>query len=263
MPGFKEKRRRFIRKQKKGGQITARLVRVERVLRAGREVKVARLSGEKNVGHSIAQTNLINLMPDIPNNGDLAVGTNDGAGRDGNEVRLKKIIIKSWIQYAPSDVNNRVPRDQANVMARHLIIRQKDQQSSSGLTLTAGAFVADELLESGEFNQGNEFRNLMSPINRDIFTVKSDRQRAITNAVDTTDPNSDAEANPHNFVVFNKTITFGKMGMKLTFSKDSGVVQPVQFPWVMCAGYCNTNGTSASNNAARIFYDVTAFYTDA
>lgn len=263
MPRFGEKRRRFISTKRKEGQISARLVRVERVLRAGREVKVARLSGEKNVGHSILQANLINLMPDIPNNGDLAVGTNDGAGRDGNEVRLKKLMIKSWIQYAPGDVNNRVARDQANVMARHLIIRQKDQLSSAGLILTAGMFVSDELLESGEFNQGNEFRNIMSPVNRDIFTVKSDRKKSITNAVDTSDPNSDAEANPHNFVVFNKTITFGKMGKKLTFSKDSGVVQPVQFPWVMAAGYCNTNGTVAANNAARIFYDVTAFYTDA
>jgi hypothetical protein len=147
-------------------------------------------------------------------------------------------------------------------MARHLILRQKDQMSSVTLA-AAGIFVDDELLESGAFSQANEFRNIMSPVNRDIFTVKSDRQRKITNAIDTTDPNSDAEANPHNFVVFNKTMTFGKMGKKLTYSKESGVVQPVQFPWVMTAGYCNTNGTQAPLSAARIFYDVTAYYTDA
>ncbi len=252
-------KKRFLAKRNTLGK---RLVRVERVLRAGRETKVARLSGETNVSSVIGTSQLINLMPEIPNNGDLAVGTNDGSGRDGNEIRLKRLIVKSWIQYAPGDVNNRVPRDQANVMCRHLIFRQKDQMSSVSLQAT-GIFVGDEFLESGEFNQANEFRNIMSPVNRDIFTVKSDRKRRITNAVDTTDPNSDAEANPHNFVVFNKTMTFGKMGKKLTYSKDTGVIQPVQFPWVMAAGYCNTNGSLATANNARIFYDVTAYYTDA
>lgn len=259
----KTKKFAILRGRKTGKGLGKRLLRVERVLRAGREVKVARVSGEKNLSHSIGQSNLINLMPNIPNNGDTAVGTNDGSGRDGNEIRLKKLMIKSWVQYAPTDSNNRVPRDQANVMCRHLIIRQKDQMSSAGLTTVAASFVANELLESGEFSQANEFRNIMSPVNRDLFTVNSDRKRRITNAVDTTDPNTDAGANPHNFVVFNKTITFGKMGKKLTYSKDSGIDQPVQFPWVMTAGYCNTNGTVALANTARIFYDITAFYTDA
>jgi len=252
-------RKRFLAKRNTLGK---RLVRVERTLRAGRETKVARLSGEQNISNEITTTQLIQLLPDVPNNGDLAVGINDGSGRDGNEIRLKRLIVKSWVQYAPADVNNRVPRDQANVRCRHMIIRQKDQMSSVSLS-AAGIFVGDELLESGEFSSGNEFRNIMSPLNRDIFTVKSDRQKSITNAVDTSDPNSDADANPYNFVVFNKTITFGKMGKKLTYSKDSGVVQPVQFPWVMTAGYCNTNGTVATANMAKIFYDVTAYYTDA
>lgn len=252
-------KKRFLKKRNTLGK---RILRVERVLRAGRETKVARLSGEANISNEITESRLIQLLPDVPNNGDLAVGTNDGSGRDGNEIRLKKLLIKSWIQYAPSDSNNRVPRDQANVMCRHMIFRQKDQMSSVSL-VAAGIFVGDELLESGEFNQANEFRNIMSPVNRDIFTVKSDRKRRITNAIDSADANADADANPYNFVVFNKTITFGKMGKKLTYSKESGVVQPVQFPWVMTAGYCNTNGSLAAANTARIFYDVTAYYTDA
>lgn len=253
-------KKRVFRRNKK--TLATRLLRVERTLRAGRETKVARVSGEQSISSIINTAQLINLMPNIPNNGDLAVGVNDGAGRDGNEIRLKRLKIQSWIQYAPTDVNNRVPRDQANVMARHFIIRQKDQMSSVGL-LQAGIFVGDELLESGEFSQGNEFRNVMSPVNRDMFTVKSDKTKRITNAVDTSDPNSDAPANPHNFVVFNKTITFGKMGKKLTYSADTGVIQPVQFPWVMAAGYCNTNGTQAPYSVAKIFYDITAYYTDA
>lgn len=261
MAAFKQRRKFVFRKgglKNKG--LKGRLLRVERVLRAGRELKVARVSGEQNISAVIGTNQLINLMPDIPNNGD--VSGNDGAGRDGNEIRLKKLMVKSWVQYAPTDINNRVPRNEANVMCRHFILRQKDQLSSAGL-LQAGIFVGDELLESGEFNQGNEFRNIMSPVNRDIFTVNSDRKRRITNAVDTTDPNTDADANPGNFIVFNKTITFGKMGKKLTYSKDTGVIQPVQFPWVMTAGYCNTNGTPAPFSAAKIFYDITAFYTDA
>ncbi len=264
MVAFKQTRKTVWRKRRGGakGGLNKRIQQVERVLRAGREVKVARVSGESQLTHSITWDKLINIRPDVPNNGDLSVGTNDGAGRDGNEIRLKKLMVKSWIQYAPTDANNRVPRDQANVMARHFILRQKDQLSSVGLQ-SASVFVEDELLESGSFNQANEFRNIMSPVNRDMFTVNSDRKRRITNAVDTADTNADADANPGNFVILNKTITFGKMGKKLTYSKDSGVIQPVQFPWVMTAGYCNTNGTSASANNARMFYDITAFYTDA
>lgn len=185
-----------------------------------------------------------------------------GGGRIGLEIRLKKVILKTWIQYAPLDVNNRVARDQANVMARHIIFKQRDQMSAEGL-LGTGVFIADEFLESGAFSQANEFRNIMSPINRDLFSVKSDKKLKITNNVDTSDPNSDADANPYNFKIANKTMRFGKgPGKKLTFSKDVGTVKPVQFPWVLAAGYCNTNGTVASANAARIFYDCTVYYTD-
>ena len=194
-------------------------------------------------------------MPDIPQ-------SVEEGGRIGQEIRLKRLIIKSWIQYAPDDANNRVPRNEANVMARHFILKQKDQMSSAGLLL-AGIFVENELLESGAFSQANEFRNIMSPVNRDVFTVRGDRKKRITNAVDTTDSNVDADANPGNFIQFNKTLTFGKLGKKLTFSRDAGVLQPVQFPYVMTAGYCNTNGTTAPFSAALMSYDITAYYTDA
>lgn len=252
---FREKRRRVLKNRRGRNGLGGRLLVVERTLRAGREQKVARVSGEANISAKIDTQHLINLMPDIPQN------VTDG-GRVGCEIRLKRLKIKSWVQYAPTDVNNKVPRDEANMMCRHFILRQKDQMSASSLLLP-GIFVADELLESGEFSQANEFRNIMSPVNRDIFTVKSDRKRRITNAVDTSDPNADVGPNPYNFVVFNKTMTFGKNGKKLTFSKDAGVIQPVQFPWVMTAGYCATNGTSAPFTQAKIFYDVTAYYTDA
>lgn len=234
-----------------------RVERVERTLRQGREHKVARISGEKNLSNEIATSNLIDFFPEIP----VEVGA-EGGGRIGLEIRLKKVILKTWIQYAPLDANNRVARDQANVMARHIIFKQRDQQSANGL-LAAGIFVEDEFLESGGFTSANEFRNIMSPINRDLFSVKSDKKLKITNAVDTTDANSDADANPHNFKIANKTMRFGKgPGKKLTFAKDEGTVKPVQFPWVLAAGYCNTNGTVATANAARIFYDCTVYYTD-
>ena len=201
MATFKQKRRFFVRKgkgAKKSGGLTGRLLRVERTLRAGREQKIARMSGEINISAKIDSSKLINLMPDIPQ--DATSG-----GRIGNEIRIKKLLVKSWVQYAPTDANNRVPRDEANVMCRHFILRQKDQMSATLVVNGVGIFVDDELLESGGFTQANEFRNIMSPVNRDIFTVKSDRKRRITNAVDSTDPNSDACANPFNFVVFNKS----------------------------------------------------------
>lgn len=234
-----------------------RVERVERTLRHGREHKVARISGEQNITNSITEANLIPFFPDIP------IGTGeDGGGRIGLEIRVKKVILKTWIQYAPLDVNNRVARDQANVMARHIIFKQRDQMSAEGL-ISPGVFVSGELLESGSFTAANEFRNIMSPINRDLFSVKSDKKLKITNAVDTSDPNTDVGPNPYNFKIVNKTMRFGKgAGKKLTFSKDIGTVKPVQFPWVLTAGYCNTNGTNATANAARIYYDCTVYYTD-
>lgn len=256
----KQKRVHVLKRSKALG---TRLARVERQLRAGRETKVARVSGELTLSSAInSAVKLINLMPDIPNNGDLAVGVNDGAGRDGNEIRLKKIVMKSWLRYAPTDTNNRVPVNEANIMARMLIIRQRDQQSAIGLKDGAN-FNYEELLESGEFSQGNEFRNIMSPVNRDMFVVKQDRKIKLTNAVDTTDANSDADANPYNFKVNNKTISFGKAGKKMLYSKDSGVVQPVSFPWVYTGGYATGNGTSAPFNQCLLCYDITAYYTDA
>lgn len=149
MATFKQKRRFFVRKgkgAKKSGGLTGRLLRVERTLRAGREQKIARMSGEINISAKIDSSKLINLMPDIPQ--DATSG-----GRIGNEIRIKKLLVKSWVQYAPTDANNRVPRDEANVMCRHFILRQKDQMSATLVVNGVGIFVDDELLESGGFTQ--------------------------------------------------------------------------------------------------------------
>ncbi len=103
----------------------------------------------------------------------------------------------------------------------------------------------------------------MSPINRDLFVVKQDRKFKLTNNVDGPDANTDFGANPYNFKINNKTLTFGKIGKKLTYSKDEGVVQPVQFPWVYTGGYSNCNGTPAPFNNCLLSYDITCYYTDA
>lgn len=247
--------KRRPRKGPKGPTLNKRLATVERQLRAGRETKIVRVSGEINFSSVINTSKLLNILPDIPQ-------STASSGRIGNEIRLKKLVIKSWMRYAPLDVNNRVPLNEAIIMARAFILRQKDQMSSPGL-LTGSNFVGDALLESGEFNQANEFRNVMSPLNKDLFVAKQDRKFQLTNATDTSDPNSDAEANPYPFKINNKTITFGKMGKKLTYLNEEGVVQPVQFPWVYTAGYTNVNGTPASFSQMFCQYDITAYYTDA
>lgn len=254
--------RKNVRKfKRRGSNLGKRIATVEKQLRAGRETKIARVSGELTISSAINSSGkLINLMPDILNNGDIT--GNDTAGRIGSEIRLKKLVIKSWLRYAPTDVNNRVPVDEANIMARLMILRQKDQQSSRGLILGTN-FVSESLLENGEFSQANEFRNIMSPINRKLFTVKQDRKLKLTNAVDTTDPNSDVEANPYNFKINNKTIRFGKMGKKLTYSTETDISQPYQFPWVYTGGYTTCNGSQAPFNSALLMYDITAYYTDA
>lgn len=254
-------RKRVRKFKRRGAGLGKRIATVEKQLRAGRETKIARVSGEMNLSCAINSSGkLLNLMPDILNNGDIT--GNDSAGRQGSEIRLKKIVLKSWLKYAPTDVNNRVPVDEANVMARLMILRQKDQQSAVGL-IDGTNFVSASLLESGEFSQSNEFRNIMSPINRKLFTVKQDRKLKLTNNVDTTDPNTDANANPYNFKVNNKTIRFGKMGKKLTYSATTDTAQPYQFPWVYTGGYCNGNGSQAPFNSALLMYDITAYYTDA
>lgn len=241
--------------------IARRIANVERTLRAGREVKVARVSGSIQLSSALTSSNkLINLMPDIPNNGD--VSGNDGAGRDGNEVRLKKIVMKSWIRYSPDDVNNAVSLAESNMMMRMLIFRQKDQQSAIGLK-DGTNFNSEELLESGEANQANSFRNIMSPVNRDLFTVKQDRKFKLTNNVDGPGTNTDVGANPYNFKVNNKTITFGKMGKKLAYSKDANVVQPINFPWVYSGVYAACTGNVAPFSQGYMEYDITAYYTDA
>lgn len=241
---------------RKGKGLEKRLATVERSLRAGRETKVVRTSGSLTLSASIPDQNkLLNLMPDIPQNA-------TSGGRIGNELRLKRLIIKSWVRYAPDDINNATGIAEANMMMRMLILRQKDQRSSIGL-LDGTNFVADELLESGEASQANGFRNIMSPLNRDLFVAKQDRKFKLTNNVDGPGTNVDVGANPHNFKVNNKTMTFGKMGKKLTYSKDVGTVQPFQFPWVYTGVYATCTGSNAPFLNALLEYDITAYYTDA
>ncbi len=244
------------RRARKGKGLEKRLATVERSLRAGRETKIVRTSGSINLSSAINNSSkLLNLLPDIPQNA-------TSGGRIGNEVRLKRLVMKSWIRYAPTDVNNAVPLAEANMMMRMLIIRQKDQRSAVGL-ISGVNFVSDELLESGEATQANGFRNIMSPLNRDLFVSKQDRKFKLTNNVDGPGANTDVGANPYNFKVNNKTITFGKMGKKLTFSKDAGTVQPFQFPWVYTGVYSTCTGNPAPFSTAYMEYDITAYYTDA
>lgn len=148
-----------------------------------------------------------------------------------------------------------------------MILRQKDQNSDSGLL---SDFQGDKLLENGLItaagpsNFSGTTLNLVQKINREQFSVRYDKVHYMANnRVYNTAGTNMAFNSPPRPVVIDHRLTFGKLGLKLTFGNAASLTA-TNFPYIMVIGLASSLSSAApSNSLIEFSYSANASYTDA
>ncbi len=216
----------------------------------------------------------------IPN-GDVSASSNfqpifpvitQGSGqynrRVGNEIRLKSLNIKGLINFKDGDggeANNNYRNNSLGV--RVMILRQKDQNSQLG---AIEDFQGNKLLENGTISSpgpaafaGTTF-NLLQKINRDQFSVRYDKVMYIHRAREFNSTASQLQFNVGpKPITFEKTLTFGEQGLKLTYGKGDST-NSTNFPYFMVFGMASSiDATTPDDDLIELSYTSNAKYTDA
>lgn len=186
--------------------------------------------------------------------------------RVGNEIILKSITLKGFIEYDLSFASDVLPANK-KLLVRLMIVSQK----RAGNYTTAFTNISDRMLTNG-FNAGENTGpftgatiNGVQEINRDVFTVHYEKSIYLNAPLiqpGTTDP--DVGLIPSGIKFIDKKINFGgKAGKKLTFA-NSGATVPENFAPFVVIGYssCSANGVP-SNGLISFTYNSIANYTDA
>jgi len=187
--------------------------------------------------------------------------------RIGNEIRLKSLNIKGLLNFADGDGGDNTNYRNNTLGIRVMILRQKDQNSYLGFIED---FQGNKLLENGAISapgpsnfSGTTF-NLLQKINRDQFSVRYDKVMYIERSREFNSGGSQLQFNrAPRPTTFEKTLTFGEQGLKLTYGKGDST-EATNFPYVMVIGIASSIGqTVPDNNLIELSYTANAKYTDA
>jgi len=207
-------------------------------------------------GDVSASTNFVKLMPLIQQ------GLGQYNNRVGNEIRLKSLDIKMLLNY---DTTSITAGTNSSVGVRVMILRQKDQNSQTGLI---SDFQGDKLMEHGAVTNPGPASftgatwNLVQKVNREQFSVRYDKVFYLDVPYRHTSGSTGIQFPPKTKVM-NHTLRFGKQGLKLTFG-NAASESPTNFPYVMVLGYASTiTSSTPSNNIINYSYSANANYTDA
>lgn len=224
------------------------------------------LSPQIDFGDVRTNANFFKLMPEITQS------TTGEAGRAyntriGNEIKLKSLDIKGFINYgaerALSEVNSKIA-------VRVMILRsrkQNDQESAFNSMPT------DTLIRFGNFAAGtpngastfdgfplDAFRD----INRDSFAVRYDKtiylaaDRVVSGSTSVT-----TTYTPSGLKMFSHKMNFGKNGLKLKYSLQ-GDTEANNFPYFMVIGYSSmAQNIVPTDNLIDCSVSCVGTYTDA
>lgn len=212
-------------------------------------------------GDVASSSNIVRIFPLI------SQGDGQYNERIGNEIRLKHIDLKMLINYGLAKLSTNENED-ASVGVRVMILRQKDQNASTG---AVEDFQGNKLLESGLTSGApapftGTTLNLLQKINRDQFSVRYDKVHYLDATYRYTSGSS-TDVTQSFFApkskIITKRLTFGKKGLKITYG-NAASQNPTNFPYFMVLGVASTVSTSVpQNNLLRYSYSANAAYTDA
>lgn len=209
--------------------------KVLQVVNKQRELKVATFSGELPIQGTINQNTVLRVMPEVLQAGNVPAASAAAQEfyRDGNQINIKKVVIRYWI-------TQKVPADQAisRVVVRHLILRQKGI-SGGAITRDPTYFREDTLLENARPFIGT-ISDLQTPINKAEFVARMDKRHYLsTPTINQAQLDVDADQ-INSFKMGQKTLTFGK-GKTITYA-TGGASNSSNFPYFMTLGATTVDG---------------------
>jgi hypothetical protein len=211
------------------------------VVNKQRELKVATFAGELPITGTINDTTVLRVMPEILQAGNPGSGASTVAQefyRDGNQVNIKKIVLRWWI-------TQKVPADQARsrVVIRHMILRQRGI-SGGAMTEDPTLFKSNQLLENSLPFTGT-IPSLQLPINKAEFVARMDKRHYLSSPT-INQAQLDVDADQINsFKMGQKTLTFGK-GKMITWG-TGGASNSSNFPYFMTLGGATVDGVPVDN----------------
>ena len=250
--------------------------RVLDVVRSTREIKTAQKSGQIKLDDNIRGPDGVNLGDLHAFFPELGQGTTKRE-RIGAKITALSLKVQFWVQYIP-DGNGTTDVDDGNITARMFIIRQKDIGSAINL-INNNALIQKPAFEEGKFLEGSNpntevpfasaqlYRNIMNPLNRQLFVSKMDKKFNLkNNTILPVGGSAPPQANPPvlaptNFKKFVTKFKW-KSGKIMQYDQPTDIV-PVAFPYAFTGGYCNTNGTLTTGGRLSVFFKSILKFTDA
>lgn len=213
-------------------------------------------------------SNYFDIFPDITQSQNPA-DPNQQSGskyntRIGNQINLKSIDIKGWVNYSIPEVIETDPKDH-KIAVRLMILSQKRNnavtESYKNMSNALLRNSASSVQNVGQFN-GYPL-DLKRPINRDVYTVHHDEIIYLTAPVTLVGTTSvEMSARPSSLKFFEKRITFGKNGKKIVYSNRSSN-SPENFGLFGVIGYAScTQNVVPSAQTVSLTYTAEASYTD-
>jgi len=185
--------------------------------------------------------------------------------RIGDEINLKSLDIKGFVSMNDLTINQ---QQNCRIGVRVMILKQKDENSDLGFVSNSHA---NELLENGDLaipgpsSFTGRPLNLIQSINRDLYTVRYDKQFFLNQSlqiVGTSNVNRSTAGSDQTLKFFRHKLTFGKRGLKLKYSSGNADT-PNNFGYVMVVGYTNlVDNAVATNGQVNITMNSVATYTD-
>lgn len=229
--------------------------RVLSVINKQRELKVAKVTGELPITGSINGQTILQVMPDIPQSGNVGAGNAVAQEfyREGNSVTLKKVVIRGWItQKTPADASS------SRYVVRHMILRQRSADAKDVLENAGSRFADGQLLENAKPFNG-DIPSLQLPVNKSAFVARYDKRHYLSSPT-INQAQLDVDADQINsFKMIQKTLTFGK-GMKLHYGTGSSPIAQ-NFPYFMALGAATVDGVPAVSGLT-FNYTATAYFFD-
>lgn len=186
--------------------------------------------------------------------------------RIGNTINLKHIDLNGYLSYAYDSVGTNAPQNN-KLAVRVMIVRAKKYGQYD---IALDDMPTDVLLQTASNASGNvggyagDPLDSFASINRDAFAVRYDKVFYLNAPVITYGATStNTTTIPSALKMFKHRLTFGKNGLKLTYS-NTDASEPENFPYFMIVGYSSmTTNAIPGDSLVRMSMFSKATYQDA
>lgn len=212
------------------------------------------------------QGNFFEILPVINQSTTGEAGRAYGE-RIGNEITLKHIQLRYFLNYSASDADDARPQDH-KVAVRVMLLKCKQYNDVSkafdDMPTNKLLRFGNDSGTTGVANFAGDPLDSFSDINRDLFAVRYDKVHTLTAPVNIAGASSvDMMAVPSGLKFGSYRLTFGQKGLKLNFTDGDASISN-NFPYFLCVGMTSlSDSNKPASGLAEMTLNCSASYTDA